>query len=156
MEFSWIFFYTLFMKIYVDADSCPVPVREVILKAAKRNDIPAVFVANREIPGLWGNAVMEVCRAEDGAADNRIVELTVKGDLVITRDIPLARRLVEKTIAVMDDRGRIFTSENIGEYYSMRCFQLGIIENGVTIVRTANYSKKNLKSFATAVNHCLC
>jgi uncharacterized protein YaiI (UPF0178 family) len=140
--------YFIGMKIIVDADSCPAAVRAVILKAAERRGVAAHFAANRPIPRLWGNAVMELCDAGEDAADNRIVELAIPGDIVITRDIPLAKRLVERAIDVMDDRGRVFTKENIGEHYSLRCFQLEIIENGVDVVRTPNYGKKALKQFA--------
>jgi uncharacterized protein YaiI (UPF0178 family) len=143
------------MKILVDADSCPALVREVILKAAKRTGCSALFAANREIPGLWGNAIMELCPNEDGAADNRLVELAGPGDIAITRDIPLARRLIEQAVTVLDDRGRVFTKENIGEYFSLRCFQLDIIEHGVELVRHANYNKKSLKSFADSFDKVL-
>ncbi|MDR2481645.1 MAG: DUF188 domain-containing protein [Spirochaetaceae bacterium] len=143
------------MKILVDADSCPAIVREVILKAANRLGTPALFAANRKIPGLWGTAVMELCSEEEGAADNRIVELACQGDIAITRDIPLARRLVEKSVYTMDDKGRIFTKENIGEYYSIRCFQIDIIKTGANITRPHNYNKKNLKSFADSFDKLL-
>jgi uncharacterized protein YaiI (UPF0178 family) len=136
------------MKILVDADSCPAAVREVILKAARRTGVTAVFAANRPIPKIWGNGVMELCEAAEGAADNRIVELAGTGDIAVTRDIPLAKRLVDNSVAVMDDRGRVFTKENIGEWYSLRCFQVSIIENGAAIIRAANYSRKNLKAFS--------
>lgn len=143
------------MKILVDADSCPTVVREVILKAAKRTGIHAHFAANSVIPGLWGNAVMELCPVEDGAADNRLVALAAPGDLAVTRDIPLAKRLVELFIDVIDDRGRVFTRENIGEYYSIRCFQVGVIETGIEMIRIANYTKKDLKSFSDSFDRTL-
>ena len=143
------------MKILVDADSCPAAVREVILKAARRTGLTAVFAANRPIPGIGGNGVMELCDAVEGAADNRIVELACLGDLAVTRDIPLAKRLVDNAVAVMDDRGRVFTKENIGECYSLRCFQVSIIENGAEVIRVANYSRKNLKAFSDSFDKLL-
>lgn len=143
------------MQILVDADSCPAVVREVILKAASRTSLTAVFAANRLIPGLWGNGIMELCSLEPGAADNRIVELAFSGDIAVTRDIPLAKRLVEKGVAVINDRGRIFTKENIGEYYSLRCFQVEIIETGIDVVRERTYNKKNLKSFSDSFDKLL-
>jgi uncharacterized protein YaiI (UPF0178 family) len=143
------------MKILVDADSCPAAVREVILKAARRTGLTAIFAANRPIPKIWGNGVMELCGAAEGAADNRIVELACIGDIAVTRDIPLAKRLVDNSVAAMDDRGRVFTKENIGEWYSLRCFQVGIIENGVEIIRIANYSRKNLKAFSDSFDRLL-
>lgn len=143
------------MKILIDADSCPAPVRTVVLRAAERRGVTAHFAANRPIPGLWGNSVMELCEAADGAADDRLVALAAPGDIAITRDVPLAKRLVEKDIAVMDDRGRIFTRDNIGEQYSIRCFRVGIIESGIEFVRHDNYGKKELKAFADSFDKTL-
>jgi uncharacterized protein YaiI (UPF0178 family) len=143
------------MKIFVDADSSPVPVRSVVMKAAERTNSVDVFVANRIIPNLQGGSVMELCPAEDGAADDRIVSLAESGDLVITRDVGLAKRLVEKSIAVIDDRGRQFTKENIGELYSIRCFNVGLAESGAEIIRTANYTKKDIKTFADSFDKIL-
>ena len=123
------------MKILVDADSCPRPARELILKTAVRRRIKTIFAANRPIPGIGGPdgslgdlALMELCPAGEGAADDRIVELAESGDLVITRDIPLASRLVETgaPILVIDDRGQIYTRENIRERLSLRDFMVGL------------------------------
>jgi uncharacterized protein YaiI (UPF0178 family) len=91
---------------------------------------------------------MELCPPGEGSADNRIVELALKGDLALTRDLPLAERLVEKEVRVLDDRGRIYTKENIKERRSLRDFMVGLAENGLEIERAAVYGKKELKSFA--------
>jgi uncharacterized protein YaiI (UPF0178 family) len=144
------------VKIYVDADSCPRACRELILKRAGKQGLTAVFAANRPIPGVSGeNAVMEICPSGEGAADNRIVELARPGDLVVTRDIPLASRLVEGGIAVLDDRGRSYTAENIRERLSMRNFMVDLAESGLGMERHAIYSKKELKSFADAFDRTL-
>jgi uncharacterized protein YaiI (UPF0178 family) len=144
------------MKIYVDADSCPRTVRELILRAAGKRHIQAFFAANRQIPGINGDfAVMEQCPQGEGAADDRIVELTRQGDLVVTRDIPLANRLVERGVAVMDDRGRMYTRENIRQQLSMRDFMVGLAENGLGIERTASYGKRELKTFADSFDKIL-
>ncbi|MDR2110423.1 MAG: DUF188 domain-containing protein, partial [Spirochaetaceae bacterium] len=104
------------MKVLVDADSCPRAVRELILRSSARTGIRVIFAANRPIPGIGGaEAVMELCPPGEGAADNRIVELAEPGDLVVTRDIPLAARLAEASVMVLDDRGRAYTRENIRE-----------------------------------------
>jgi uncharacterized protein YaiI (UPF0178 family) len=144
------------MKILVDADSCPREARELTLRAAARLGIPAMFAANRPIPGINGkNAVMEICPAGANAADDRLVELAEPGDLAICRDIPLAKRLLEKGASVIDDRGRIFTRENIGELLSMRNFMVGLAENGLGIERIANYGKREFKSFADSLDRLL-
>jgi uncharacterized protein YaiI (UPF0178 family) len=143
------------VKIFVDADSCPRQARELVLRAADRTGIPAVFAANRPIPGISGNAVMEICPPGAGSADDRIAALARPGDLVITRDIPLARRLVEASILVMDDRGQVYTAENIRERLSLRDFMVGLAENGLRAERTANYGRRELKAMADSLDRIL-
>jgi uncharacterized protein YaiI (UPF0178 family) len=142
------------MKILVDADSCPKPARELILRTAARRGVKALFAANRPIPGI-DCAAMELCPSGEGAADNRIVELAEKGDLAVSRDIPLASRLVEAGITVLDDRGRIYTRENIREMLSLRNFMVGLAESGLGAERIANYGKKELKAFADSFDKTL-
>ena len=142
------------MKILVDADSCPKPARDLVLRRAVKLGVRVIFAANRQIPDAAG-AQMEICPAGENAADDRIVELSENGDVALTRDVPLAKRLVEKDINVLDDRGRIFTKNNINEFLSLRNFTVGLAENGLEIERTANYGKKELKTFADSLDRIL-
>jgi len=144
------------MKILVDADSCPKEARELTLKTVKRRGLQAVFAANRPIPGIDGeNVAMEICPPGDNAADNRIVELAEPGDLAITRDIALAKRLLEKDIAVIDDRGKVFSRDSINELLSLRNFVVGLAENGLGMERIASYGKKERKTFADSLDRQL-
>jgi len=142
------------MKILVDADSCPKPVRELVLRRAKKLKLRIIFAANRQIPDVSG-AEMEICPVKENSADDRMVEISVKGDLAITRDVPLAKRLVERSVSVIDDRGRVFTADNINELLSIRDFKVGLADNGLEIERTANYGKKELKKFADSLDRTL-
>jgi uncharacterized protein YaiI (UPF0178 family) len=143
------------VNILVDADSCPRPARELILRSAARTGLGTVFAANRPIPGIGGGAVMEICPPGDNAADDRIFALARPGDLVITRDIPLASRLVEAAVLVMDDRGRVYTRENIRERLSLRDFTVALAENGMDYDRPAIYGKRDLKAFADSLDRVL-
>jgi uncharacterized protein YaiI (UPF0178 family) len=144
------------VKILVDADSCPRPARETVLRASLRTGVQAVFAANRPIPGIRGEGVvMELCPPGEGSADNRIVELARPGDLAVTRDIPLAGRLVEAAILVMDDRGRIYTRENIREQRSLRDFMLDLADKGLGGDRPARYGRRELKTFSDAFDRVL-
>jgi uncharacterized protein YaiI (UPF0178 family) len=141
------------MKILVDADSCPRLAREVVLRAAVRLRVKTVFAANRPIPGIDGEfAVMELCPPGEGSADNRIVELAKPGDLAVSRDVPLAGRLLAAGVVVIDDRGRRYSPENIGELLSLRNFMVGLAENGLGPERAACYGKKELKKFADSLD----
>jgi hypothetical protein len=142
------------VKILVDADSCPKAARDLVLRRAATLKIQIIFVANRSIPGSNG-ARMVICPNTDNSADDRIVELAEGDDLVVTRDVPLAKRLVEKGTFVIDDRGRVFSQNNINELLSLRNFTVGLADNGLGIKRTANYGKKELKSFADSFDKIL-
>ena len=142
------------MKILVDADSCPKQARDLVLRRAIKLNVRIIFAANRKIPDA-AEAQMEICPAGDNAADDRIVELSESGDIALTRDVPLAKRLVEKGVNVLDDRGRVFTKNNINELLSLRNFTVGLAENGLEFERTANYGKKELKTFADSLDRIL-
>jgi len=151
------------MQILVDADSCPRAAREMILRFSTRLGIKSVFAANHPIPGLpepvesqkqaaLEAAILELCPPGEGAADKRIIELAKKGDLAITRDLPLAEQLVDAGVTVLDDRGRAFTKENIRECRSIRDFTVGLANNGMDFDRTPSYGKKELSSLANSLD----
>jgi uncharacterized protein YaiI (UPF0178 family) len=144
------------VKILVDADSCPREVRDLVVRAAERTGVTAVFAANRTLPGIGGKSVrMELCPPGEGKADDRIVLLAEPGDLVLTRDIPLAERAVKASVTAMDDRGRVFSPENIGQALSLRNFTLGLVQNGMDFERSDSYGKKDLKRFADSFDRIL-
>ena len=144
------------MKILVDADSCPKAARELILRTALRRKIHAVFAANRLIPGICGeNIVMDICPDVENSADNRLAEIAETGDLAISRDLALAKRLLEKGAVVIDDRGRVFSRDSINELLSLRDFTVGLAKCGLGGERTANYGKKESKAFADALDRQL-
>jgi uncharacterized protein YaiI (UPF0178 family) len=142
------------MKILVDADSCPRPARELVLRRAEKLKIRIIFAANHAIPAS-DFVEMEICPNELNSADDRIVELSEAGDLALTRDVPLAKRLVDRDVDVIDDRGRVFTKNNINELLSLRDFTVGLAQSGMEVVRNANYSKKDLKTFADSLDRIL-
>jgi len=149
------------MQIFVDADSCPRSAREMILRFSSRLGIKSVFAANHSIPGLpkpnenqaaFETAFFELCPQGEGEADRRILALAKSGDLVITRDLPLAEQLVDAGITVLDDRGRAFTKENIREARSIRDFTVGLANNGLDFDRIPSYGKKELSSLANSLD----
>lgn len=141
------------MTLFVDADSCPVRIREIICKTAQRLRVSAVFVANRIIP-IPRNAYCSsvVTAAESQAADSFIVSNAVSGDIVITRDIPLAQQLVEAHVQVINDRGSVYTAENIRERLSIRNFMYKLHANGLAPERTKTFGKKEVMDFAHALD----
>ncbi len=135
-------------SVWVDADSCPVLVRDYVIRFAKRLLFRTFFVANREI-GIpkQDNFAMIVAENHKDAADDLIVEKAEPNDIVITRDIPLANRLVEKKIVVMNDRGVLYTPENIRERLSIRNFNFELNQMNITTDKGGSFGKKEAQLF---------
>ena len=117
---------------------------------AKAKNLNVNFVANHEISHPKNNPLfkMIICEKKEGAADNFIFENAEKNDIVITRDIPFAERLVEKGIFVMNDRGTVFTKDNIHERLSERNFNLNLAQLGLSEKNASRYGNRELKKFA--------
>lgn len=145
-------------RVLVDADSCPQRVRGWLLSRAKKNLIELAFVANRDLtpdektPGQIPNFKMLVCPKESQAADNWILQNAGEDDIVVTRDIPLAAALLEKGVAVINDRGKIFDKENIVRALKERELSLQMTELGLGTKRRDSYGQKNFELFAEAFN----
>ncbi|ULQ61115.1 DUF188 domain-containing protein [Brucepastera parasyntrophica] len=141
------------MIIWVDADSCPKQVRDLICKTGLRLHIPVSFVANRPIPmpAAPGFSMIQA-GSEPDAADDYIVSHAGDNDLVITRDIPLAKRLVDKKLVVLNDRGIVYTENNINERLSIRNLMLDLYNNGIAPEKTGQFGKKELQNFANALD----
>lgn len=141
------------MIIWIDADSCPRQVRDLICKTGTRLNLVINFVANRPIP-MPESALFHMIQADStpDAADDYIVEHVETGDLVITRDIPLAKRLVDQGIRVINDRGNVYTEININERLSMRNLMLDLYNNGIYPEKTGQFGKKELQEFANALD----
>lgn len=139
------------MIIWVDSDSCPVKIREIVVRAANRVGINAVFVANREIPGVESsNSSLIVVEKGEGVADAYIVAHASEGDLAVTRDIPLAADLVTKGLMVLDDRGSVMDSGNIRERLSMRNAMTELRSYGIVSETTKPMSQRDIQQFAAA------
>ena len=138
------------ITIWVDADSCPSLVRNHTVKMGNKLGIRVVFAANKVITSDAGQFEMTVCSAEKDAADNYIFDNCKTGDLVITRDIVFADRLVEKGINCINDRGTEFTSEMIKERLSTRDFDLQLAQIGLVKHHHEGYDKKKFAEFANS------
>jgi len=111
------------MKVWVDADACPVVIREILYRAAERTGIELVLVANQPLrvpPSRFIRSV-QVASGFD-VADNEIVRRVSRDDLVITGDIPLAAEVIAKGAHALSPRGERHTPENIGARLNMRDF----------------------------------
>ncbi|NBD08111.1 MULTISPECIES: YaiI/YqxD family protein [Corallococcus] len=141
------------MQIWVDADACPGPVRDILLRAVQRLKVPIVFVANKPLalPRLAYVSTVQVGAGAD-VADRHIATSAQAGDLAVTQDIPLAALLVPKGVVVMDPRGELFTAENIDERLSVRNFMQELRDSGVTTGGPSSFSQQDRQQFAATLD----
>jgi uncharacterized protein YaiI (UPF0178 family) len=132
-------------------------VKDIVARAALRLKLAAVLVANQRLETPANNRFVTAMRVKGGpdVADDHIAEQAQPGDLAITADIPLAARLVEKGIRVIDPRGAEYTSENIGERLSVRDFMDQLRSTGVETGGPAAYGQKEKQAFAAALDRAL-
>lgn len=144
------------MQVLVDADACPVVVKEMLYRAAQRVEVCVTLVANKYLrtpPSRFIKA-LQVPAGFD-AADDRIVELVGHGDLVITADIPLAAAALEKGAYVLDPRGSWFSRENIQERLTMRDVMEQLRSSGIDTGGPAPYAAQDNKAFAGQLDRFL-
>lgn len=137
------------MKIWVDADACPVVIKEILFRAATRTGIMTTLVANKLlfVPHSPNISAMQVEKGFD-VADNKIVELLVAGDLVITADIPLAAQVVAKGGFALNPRGEFYTTANIAERLAMRNLMEELRSTGVELGGPATFNQADKQAFA--------
>ena len=126
------------MRIWIDADAAPREVKEVVFKAALRLQLDTVQVGGGP-----------------DVADRHIADHAQPGDVAVTADIPLAARLVEKQVAVIDPRGDEYTEENVGERLAFRDLMDGLRDFGLETGGPRPYTPKDRQAFAAALDRVL-
>ncbi|MFU8804804.1 MAG: YaiI/YqxD family protein [Bradymonadaceae bacterium] len=144
------------MTIWVDADALPRPVKEILVKASVKRGVDVVLVANQWMPKPR-SARVEVVTVSAGAdiADDYIAENCEAGDLVITADVPLAARVVEKDAMVITPYGKILDEENVREHLSIRDFSADLRDAGVDTGGPPPYGQQQRQAFANALDRWL-
>lgn len=144
------------MRIWIDADASPRDVKDVVFRAAGRLSVPVVVVANKAmfVPRSPLITMVQVPGGPD-VADDYIAREAVAGDVAITHDIPLAARLVDKDVVVIDPRGDVYDRENVGERLSVRDFMSDVRDTGVLTGGPAAYSARDKQRFASALDRAL-
>ena len=145
------------MKIWVDADACPVIVKEILYRAAERTGGELTLVANQALgtPSSANIKSLQVAQGFD-VADDEIVKRVAAGDLVITSDIPLAAEVIEKGGHALSPRGEMHTKENIGARLNMRDFLDTMRSSGVEMSGgPAAYSQRDKQEFANNLDRFL-
>lgn len=144
------------MKIWVDADACPVVIKEILFKAAERTGIQLTLVANQAVrvpPSRFISAI-QVGSGFD-VADNEIVERLEAGDLVITGDIPLAADVIEKGGHALSPRGERYTADNIKARLNIRDFMDTLRGSGIDTGGPPALNQGDRKAFADHLDRLL-
>lgn len=144
------------MRIWIDADACPNVIKEILVRAAERTRIQMTLVAGQPIQSprsRWVTAVT-VSTGFD-AADDAIVDRMEPGDLVVTADIPLAARAVEKGGTALNPRGEFYTVENIRERLAMRDLMATLRDSGSISGGPAPLGNVERQAFANALDRFL-
>ncbi|MDD4967527.1 YaiI/YqxD family protein [Halothiobacillus sp.] len=145
------------MHIWVDADACPVVVKEILFRAAARTGLSMTLVANQPLAIPRGVSTVRFIQVAGGfdVADNEIVRRLSAGDLVITQDIPLAAEVIEKGGLALNPRGEHYTPDSIKARLSMRHFMESLRESGVNTGGPAKLNQADRQAFANALDKIL-
>ncbi len=166
-------------SVYVDSDSLPSRQREVLLRRLCKENCPALFVADRavrdvlrtieehtaalrapyrdklgkdELKEIRSPIRFVVVETGTNSADDYLVENAVAPGLCITHDIPLAERMIEKGILVIDDRGNVFDASNIRERMSQRAYMAEFREMGLYVSPQKGFDRKDIENFSNSLD----
>lgn len=133
-------------RIYVDADACPVKLE--VYRVARRNQVDVILVSNSALripnePGIR----FQLVAGDFDAADDWIIEHIRGGDIVITSDIPLAARCLEKGSSVLGNTGKPFTENNIGPAIAMRSLFADLRDTGIVTSGPPPIKKRDRSRF---------
>lgn len=137
------------MKIWVDADACPVVIKDILFRAARRTGLTLTLVANQplRVPPSRNIHTLQVAAGFD-VADNEIVRRIEAGDLVITSDIPLAAEVIEKGAHALSPRGELHTPDNIRARLNIRDFMDTMRASGIDTGGPPALSQADRQAFA--------
>ena len=144
------------MPIWVDADACPVVIKEILFKAAERTAVNLTLVANQavRVPPSRHIRSVQVAPGFD-VADNEIVKRASAGDLVITADIPRAAEVIDKGGYALSPRGELFTRDNVRSRLNIRDFMDTLRASGIDTGGPPALNQRDRKAFADNLDRLL-
>ena len=163
--------------LFVDADSLPLRLRKIILQRAMKENMRTIFVADRnlkdvccmieehtaslrlplrntldktELRKIRSSISMLIVESGTDSADNTIVQMIEEGDIVISHDVGLSERAIGKGAVAIDDRGNIYTRENIRERVSEREYMKSFREMGINDLNQKSLKEKDYQKFSNS------
>lgn len=145
------------MTLWADADSLPPGVRDLCArrggkKLTDNETIQVIFVAAKKIPQPAAAGCQSICLSQPASADDYIITNAKPGDIIVTRDIPLASRALQAGLHALNDRGTIWTADSVRERLSIRDQMESLRKAGlVPMAGSGSFGKKELTAFANAL-----
>lgn len=143
-------------RIWIDADACPGPIKEILFRTAKRLEVLTVLVANQsmQVPRTPFVRLMLVTHGAN-EADDRIIDMMCAGDIVITGDIPLAARVVEKQGLAIGIRGELYDDRSVHDRLAARDLMEQFRAAGVETSGPKPLNQKDAQAFANQLDRTL-
>jgi uncharacterized protein YaiI (UPF0178 family) len=144
------------MRIFIDADACPRPIKEILYKAAIRTSTELILVANQYLK-TPASALIKVVQVPSGfdEADKKIADELATGDIVITADIPLADIVIDKGGIALNPRGRLYTKENIKHQLAMRNLMEQLRDQQMISGGPSTFNKQDCQNLANNLDKLL-
>ncbi|MBU0936674.1 MAG: DUF188 domain-containing protein [Spirochaetes bacterium] len=145
------------MTLWADADSLSPGVRDLCARRGGKQlteteVIEVIFVAAKKIPLLPTDGCKSICVAKPDNADDYIIANAKPGDIIVTRDIPLASRALQAGLHALNDRGTIWTADSVRERLSIRDQMESLRQAGLApMAGGGSFGKKELSAFANAL-----
>jgi hypothetical protein len=141
------------MPIWVDADACPRPIKEILFRAAERTGEQLTLVANHAmaVPRRPNVRLLQVPGGFD-VADREIMERVSPGDLVVTADIPLAADAIARGGSALNPRGEMYSADTIRSILNMRDFMDTMRSSGVVTGGPPALSQADRQAFANQLD----
>lgn len=143
-------------RIWIDADACPRPIKEVLFRAAAKRQVETTLIANQYLrtpPSKYIRAVQVELGFD--VADNEIVRRMHSGDLVVTQDIPLADEVIRAGGVAINPRGTLYTEANIKDHLSRRDLMEQLRDGGMVSGGPSAFDKKDVQAFANALDRAV-
>jgi uncharacterized protein YaiI (UPF0178 family) len=141
--------------LWLDGDAFTKQIRPVVSKAIEKRNVKSILVTNGSSKPPQGPWEIQIVESIPNAADELILTKVQRGDLVITRDIPLAAELLERGIATINDRGTEFDQEMIGQRKRDRDLKEELRKSGLKFKKQGDYTDNHKKAFADCFDRVL-
>jgi len=144
------------MPIWVDADACPRPIKEILFRAAERTGESLTLVANHAmaVPRRPNVRLLQV-RGGFDVADAEIMGRVAPGDLVVTADIPLAADVIARGAQALNPRGEMYSADTIRSILNMRDFMDTLRASGVQTGGPPALGQADRQAFANQLDRWL-